>query len=67
MFLGYTVYRISYPQAFAEASRHTLIVFGCNEHRGAFDQQHSNGLRGPRRAGEPARIARVCFSSLPRR
>ncbi len=28
MFLGYTVYRISYPQAFAEASRHTLIGFG---------------------------------------
>jgi cytochrome c oxidase subunit 3 len=28
MFLGYTVYRIQYPQAFAEASRHTLIVFG---------------------------------------
>jgi cytochrome c oxidase subunit 3 len=29
MLLGYTVYRISYPQAFAEASRHTLIVFGA--------------------------------------
>jgi cytochrome c oxidase subunit 3 len=28
MFLGYTAYRIYYPQAFAEASRHTLIVFG---------------------------------------
>lgn len=28
MFLGYTVYRTSYPQAFAEASRHTLIAFG---------------------------------------
>jgi cytochrome c oxidase subunit III len=28
MFLGYTVYRSSYPQAFAEASRHTLIAFG---------------------------------------
>ena len=28
MFLGYAVYRSSYPQAFAEASRHTLIVFG---------------------------------------
>lgn len=28
MFLGYTVYRVSYPQAFAEASRHTLVVFG---------------------------------------
>jgi cytochrome c oxidase subunit III len=28
MFLGYTVYRFSYPQAFAEASRHTLIAFG---------------------------------------
>ncbi len=28
MFLGYTAYRISYPQAFAEASRHTLISFG---------------------------------------
>jgi cytochrome c oxidase subunit III len=28
MFLGYTVYRYSYPQSFAEASRHTLIVFG---------------------------------------
>jgi len=28
MFLGYTAYRISYPQAFAEASRHTLIAFG---------------------------------------
>jgi cytochrome c oxidase subunit 3 len=28
MFLGYTVYRCAYPQAFAEASRHTLIVFG---------------------------------------
>ncbi len=28
MFLGYTVYRISYPAAFAEASRHTLILFG---------------------------------------
>jgi len=28
MFLGYAVYRCSYPQAFAEASRHTLIAFG---------------------------------------
>jgi cytochrome c oxidase subunit III len=28
MFLGYTVYRSSYSQAFAEASRHTLIVLG---------------------------------------
>ncbi len=28
MFLGYTVYRLAYPQAFAEASRHTLLVFG---------------------------------------
>jgi cytochrome c oxidase subunit 3 len=28
MFLGYTVYRSAYPQAFAEASRHTLVVFG---------------------------------------
>lgn len=28
MFLGYTAYRIYYPQAFAEASRHTLLVFG---------------------------------------
>src|SRR6476620_5431180 len=28
MFLGYTIYRVSYPQAFAEASRHTLVVFG---------------------------------------
>jgi cytochrome c oxidase subunit 3 len=28
MFLGYTVYRCSYPQAFADASRHTLIAFG---------------------------------------
>lgn len=28
MFLGYTVYRRAYPQAFAEASKHTLIVFG---------------------------------------
>ena len=29
MFLGYTVYRVSYPEAFAEASRHTLIAFGA--------------------------------------
>jgi cytochrome c oxidase subunit III len=28
MFLGYTAYRYSYPQAFADASRHTLIGFG---------------------------------------
>ncbi|MBV9008022.1 MAG: cytochrome c oxidase subunit 3 family protein [Verrucomicrobia bacterium] len=28
MFLGYTAYRIYYPRAFAEASRHTLIAFG---------------------------------------
>lgn len=28
MFLGYTVYRHAYPVAFAEASRHTLVVFG---------------------------------------
>jgi cytochrome c oxidase subunit 3 len=28
MFLGYTAYRHAYPQAFAEASRHTLIAFG---------------------------------------
>lgn len=28
MFLGYTAYRVYYPQAFAEASKHTLIVFG---------------------------------------
>jgi cytochrome c oxidase subunit 3 len=29
MFLGYTAYRVSYPRAFAEASRHTLIAFGA--------------------------------------
>ncbi len=28
MFLGYTVYRQAYPVAFAEASRHTLVLFG---------------------------------------
>ena len=28
MFLGYTAYRYAYPQAFAAASRHTLIAFG---------------------------------------
>jgi cytochrome c oxidase subunit 3 len=28
MFLGYAVYRCAYPEAFAEASRHTLILFG---------------------------------------
>ena len=28
MFLGYTVYRTSYPVAFREASEHTLIAFG---------------------------------------
>lgn len=28
MFLGYIVYRHSYPHAFAEASRHTLVAFG---------------------------------------
>jgi cytochrome c oxidase subunit 3 len=28
MFLGYTIYRISFPQAFADASRQTLLVFG---------------------------------------
>ncbi len=28
MFFGYTAYRYSYPQAFADASRHTLIAFG---------------------------------------
>ncbi len=28
MFLGYTVYRFAYPEAFAEASRHTLLSFG---------------------------------------
>lgn len=29
IFLGYTAYRYSYPQAFADASRHTLIAFGA--------------------------------------
>jgi cytochrome c oxidase subunit 3 len=28
MFLAYTVYRVSYPAVFREASNHTLIVFG---------------------------------------
>lgn len=28
MFLGYTAYRLSYPHAFAQASRHTLLMFG---------------------------------------
>ena len=28
MFLGYTAYRHAYPLAFAQASKHTLIVFG---------------------------------------
>ncbi len=28
MFLAYTVYRLAYPAAFAEASRHTLIAVG---------------------------------------
>jgi cytochrome c oxidase subunit III len=29
MFLAYTAYRYAYPQAFAQASRHTLIAFGA--------------------------------------
>jgi len=29
MFLGYTVYRVAYPIAFAEASSHTLLTFGA--------------------------------------
>jgi len=29
MFCGYTVYRTSFPTAFAEASRHTLVWFGA--------------------------------------
>ncbi|MGI9115433.1 MAG: cytochrome oxidase subunit III [Chthoniobacterales bacterium] len=29
MLLGYTAYRYTYPQAFSEASRHTLIAFGA--------------------------------------
>ncbi|HEY2101792.1 MAG TPA: cytochrome c oxidase subunit 3 [Chthoniobacterales bacterium] len=29
MFLAYTAYRYTYPQAFAEASRQTLIAFGA--------------------------------------
>jgi cytochrome c oxidase subunit III len=29
VFLGYAAYRIYYPLAFAEASRHTLIAFGA--------------------------------------
>jgi cytochrome c oxidase subunit 3 len=28
MFLAYTVYRVSYPEAFVEASRHTLVWIG---------------------------------------
>jgi cytochrome c oxidase subunit 3 len=28
LFLGYTVYRLAYPQAFQEAGRHTLLLFG---------------------------------------
>src|SRR5438128_895405 len=28
MFLGYAVYRIQFPHAFADASRHTLLSFG---------------------------------------
>ena len=28
MFLGYTVYRHAYPEAFAAASRHTIVLFG---------------------------------------
>jgi cytochrome c oxidase subunit 3 len=28
MFLGYIVYRYTYPQAFAEASRHTIVLYG---------------------------------------
>ena len=28
MFLGYIIYRYSYPQAFAEASKHTIVLYG---------------------------------------
>jgi cytochrome c oxidase subunit 3 len=28
LFLGYTAYRSTYPQAFAEASRHTIVLLG---------------------------------------
>src|SRR5881392_2821274 len=28
MFLGYLVYRHTYPQAFAEASKHTIVLYG---------------------------------------
>ena len=28
MFLGYTIYRVSYPQAYADASRHSLMACG---------------------------------------
>src|SRR3569832_686920 len=28
MFMGYLVYRHAYPHAFAEASRHTIVLYG---------------------------------------
>jgi cytochrome c oxidase subunit III len=28
MFMGYIVYRYTYPQAFAEASKHTIVLYG---------------------------------------
>src|SRR5205823_11271077 len=28
MFMSYIIYRYAYPQAFAEASRHTIVLYG---------------------------------------
>ena len=57
MFMTYITYRHLYPHAFAEASRHTIVLFGTINTANSLNQQPHDGLRCSRRAGKPQQIS----------
>lgn len=63
MFLGYTVYRISYPQVFAEASNHTLVTIG-SINTGILLISSFVMVLGVRAAGMRERLETFCFLAL---
>jgi len=64
--LGYTVYRLAYPAAFAAASRHTLLAFAA-QIRGCCSSAARRWLSAIRAAREKRRTRWQCDCSSPLR
>ena len=66
LFMAYLLYRVWYPEAWAEGSRELDIVLGGVQHRRADRQQLDDGAGGARRADRQAaaRPSSGCFCTM---